>query len=147
MNRIQLFALSVAALQTFAVSAAPTPAPSAGTKNTVYSYVVTGQISSEGWQLCNTTDGSDERCYTEHFDIVSVPMTQIIGNRVTMTSKQVRTGYSIEVKGDIVTATCADEFHSRSRFTVQGKLGEKIKVRDICEVIVQAGPIPELTDK
>lgn len=120
---------------------------SADAKNTVYSYTITGQISTVGWQTCAAADASEGGCYTEHFDIVSLPVSQKIGNRVELTSKQVRTGYSIEVKGDIVTVSCADELHDKPRFSVQGKLGEKIKVKDICEAVVQAGPVPETTIK
>jgi hypothetical protein len=63
---------------------------------------------------------------------------------VVLTSKQARTGYSIDVKGDVVTAACADELSDKPRFAVQGKLGEKIKIKDMCEVVVNAGPIPEV---
>ena len=144
MNRVHCFVLSmVLFIPVAATSAVPAPAPSDDTRDVLYSFKVTGQVDSGGWRPCIAKDAAENTCYSEHFDISSRLVPLHMGNIVTMTSEQVRTGYSVEVKEGIVTATCADELHGKPRFSVQGKVGEKIVIKDICEVIVQAGPTPK----
>lgn len=111
--------------------------PLTNPNNTPYVYIVTGSVASGGWEPCLTTDETGSRCQNDNFHYIWMPITIKQGNTTTLTSKPYVTGYSVQVKDNIVTATCIDESNGHPKIVAKGKVGEKLRLGDLCDVLVQ----------